>query len=153
VFFTTVEVSHDIQNRKGKEGERKIRVKYTSTIIAITADYNLAVTSRSSTFPPPSMGRISVPSLPKTVYPVASTSKVDIESAALDLASFFERGRGKTLVLTGAGVSTDSGIRAYRGDRGVRACLLYLDVAKLILESQTYTINRNFREFVPRTDS
>jgi hypothetical protein len=60
-----------------------------------------------------------VPWLPKVPYPVVSTSRSTIAAAATDLASFFEAGKGRTLVITGAGVSTDSGIRAYRGERGV----------------------------------
>ncbi|KAI9922353.1 hypothetical protein PsorP6_000957 [Peronosclerospora sorghi] len=42
-----------------------------------------------------------------------------ISADALRLCKFLEKGRGKTVVLTGAGISTDSGIPDYRGPDGV----------------------------------
>ena len=62
--------------------------------------------------------RISMPSVPvwhpDTPLPIAT-----LEIAIERICELLSAGKGKTLLLTGAGVSTDSGIRAYRGERGV----------------------------------
>lgn len=64
----------------------------------------------------PRRGVLRVPSLPVKKHPPAPLRSAQ---ESLDLvASFIERGQGKTVVLTGAGVSVDSGIRAYRGPNG-----------------------------------
>lgn len=61
--------------------------------------------------------RVSVPTIPDAVLR-AATQKPSISPAvAVDrIARFFEP--GNVAVLTGAGVSVDSGIRAYRGEKG-----------------------------------
>ncbi|WVQ94942.1 hypothetical protein IAU59_002031 [Kwoniella sp. CBS 9459] len=65
------------------------------------------------------MVRISIPTLPKApLVPPSGLSLLPIPQAAAHLASFLEKGKGKTVMLTGAGVSVDSGIRAYRGEKG-----------------------------------
>ncbi|KAG6856559.1 hypothetical protein H0H87_003241 [Tephrocybe sp. NHM501043] len=61
--------------------------------------------------------RISVPGLPQAILSAAFSAKpVSPREATLRLAEFL--GKGNTTVLTGAGVSVDSGIRAYRGSDG-----------------------------------
>ncbi|KAJ9115276.1 hypothetical protein QFC20_001143 [Naganishia adeliensis] len=66
--------------------------------------------------------KISIPTLPNPTgsspgyaNPLAHISQ---SSAIAHVKSFLDKGKGKTLVLTGAGVSVDSGIRAYRGSEG-----------------------------------
>lgn len=66
--------------------------------------------------------KISIPTLPNPtgsspgyINPLAHISQ---SSAIAHVKSFLDKGKGKTLVLTGAGVSVDSGIRAYRGSEG-----------------------------------
>lgn len=61
--------------------------------------------------------RISIPSIPQN----ASTRQhIDytIEAAAELVASVLQRHRDKALIMTGAGVSVDSGIAPYRGKDG-----------------------------------
>ncbi|KAG6836766.1 hypothetical protein H0H93_003544 [Arthromyces matolae] len=61
--------------------------------------------------------RVSVPGLPQAILSAASsTKKISPSEATLRLAEFL--GKGSVTVLTGAGVSVDSGIRAYRGNDG-----------------------------------
>ncbi|GLB41678.1 putative sir2 family protein [Lyophyllum shimeji] len=61
--------------------------------------------------------RVSVPGLPQAVLSANSSSKaISPSEATLRLAEFL--GQGRVTVLTGAGVSVDSGIRAYRGNDG-----------------------------------
>ena len=61
--------------------------------------------------------RVSVPGLPLAILS-AKPSALDItpSEAILRLVEFL--GNGNVTVLTGAGVSVDSGIRAYRGNDG-----------------------------------
>ncbi|CAO1615181.1 unnamed protein product [Sympodiomycopsis kandeliae] len=59
--------------------------------------------------------RISIPSIPNT------SSRPSIEytlSQATDVVSDFLSNNGRTLIMTGAGVSVDSGIAPYRGEGG-----------------------------------
>jgi len=66
------------------------------------------------------MVRISIPTIkahPEGFLPSALT-QLPIKEAAQHLSEFLKAGKGETLVLTGAGVSVDSGIRAYRGKEG-----------------------------------
>lgn len=62
--------------------------------------------------------RISVPGLPQAILSAANSSgrSISPSEAILRLAEFLEK--GNVTVLTGAGVSVDSGIRAYRGNDG-----------------------------------
>ncbi|KZP19374.1 DHS-like NAD/FAD-binding domain-containing protein [Athelia psychrophila] len=61
--------------------------------------------------------RISVPTIPLAILSNATTTKVITPFDATNrIATFL--GAGNTTVITGAGVSVDSGIRAYRGDDG-----------------------------------
>ncbi|KAL7280418.1 hypothetical protein ACG7TL_005346 [Trametes sanguinea] len=63
--------------------------------------------------------RVSVPTIPDSVLRNAQqTVKVTPAYAIERISRFLGHGSGKTAVLTGAGVSVDSGIRAYRGHRG-----------------------------------
>lgn len=65
--------------------------------------------------------RISIPTLPNPtssapwINPLASLPFPEVIQKVSD---YLEQGQGKTLVLTGAGISVDSGIRAYRGNDG-----------------------------------
>ncbi|GAA5839189.1 hypothetical protein JCM11251_003699 [Rhodosporidiobolus azoricus] len=61
-------------------------------------------------------GEIRVPQLIGKAYPAAPKLSLD-ESVEL-LHAYLKNGKGKTTLLTGAGVSVDSGIRAYRGPGG-----------------------------------
>ncbi len=70
--------------------------------------------------------RISIPTLPSPsssnpafLNPLAS---ITLPLAIAKTSEFLSKGKGKTLVITGAGVSVDSGIRAYRGDEGHCEC-------------------------------
>lgn len=58
--------------------------------------------------------RVSIPTIPHAAKP--TIPNVTLPEAIKRLAHFL--GRGTTTVLTGAGVSVDSGIKAYRGHDG-----------------------------------
>lgn len=61
--------------------------------------------------------RVSVPGLPQAILSAGSHAKpISPSEATLRLVEFL--GNGNVTVLTGAGVSVDSGIRAYRGHDG-----------------------------------
>ncbi|KAH0582989.1 hypothetical protein H2248_010881 [Termitomyces sp. 'cryptogamus'] len=63
--------------------------------------------------------RISVPGLPQAILSAVSSANakaISSSEAVLRLSEFL--GKGNVAVLTGAGVSVDSGIRAYRGNDG-----------------------------------
>lgn len=66
------------------------------------------------------MVRISIPNLPPSTGPriLSGLSVAPVADAAVHLGDFLSAGGGKTLAITGAGVSVDSGIRAYRGKEG-----------------------------------
>lgn len=65
------------------------------------------------------MVRISIPTLPSLPpLPPSALTKLSARAAASHLAEFLDNGKGKTVMLSGAGVSVDSGIRAYRGKDG-----------------------------------
>ncbi|GAA5851555.1 hypothetical protein JCM8547_001132 [Rhodosporidiobolus lusitaniae] len=62
------------------------------------------------------LGEIRVPSLIGGAHPPAPIRTLE---KTIDLVTdFLRKGKGKTTILTGAGVSVDSGIRAYRGPGG-----------------------------------
>lgn len=61
--------------------------------------------------------RIRVPDIPHAVLSAASTTLRLSSAEAIDRIAVF-LGLGNVAVLTGAGVSVDSGIRAYRGQDG-----------------------------------
>ncbi|KAI8982574.1 DHS-like NAD/FAD-binding domain-containing protein [Pilobolus umbonatus] len=59
---------------------------------------------------------IKIPELKTTVSPITSTFD---HAATVDLlGNMLEKHKGRLLVITGAGLSTDSGIPDYRGDQG-----------------------------------
>lgn len=65
------------------------------------------------------MVRISIPTLPNTPpLPPSALTRLSLKDAAAHLSTFLTNGKGKTVILSGAGVSVDSGIRAYRGPEG-----------------------------------
>jgi hypothetical protein len=65
------------------------------------------------------MVRISIPTLPLTPpLPPSALTKLPLKEAAAYLNTFLVKGKGKTVILSGAGVSVDSGIRASRGKEG-----------------------------------
>ncbi|GAA6017976.1 hypothetical protein JCM10207_002728 [Rhodosporidiobolus poonsookiae] len=62
------------------------------------------------------LGEIRVPGLIANLHPPAP--KMSLDGSIEAVVSFLKKGKGKTTILTGAGVSVDSGIRAYRGPGG-----------------------------------
>jgi hypothetical protein len=112
-------------------GRSAERIGPRPTAVPLPSDLELASTTTppSSRLPPPSstspsyqlgaMVRISIPTLPQLATPYVSPhAELTVAQAAAHVASFLQRGRGRTLVVTGAGVSVDSGIKAYRGHDG-----------------------------------
>ena len=64
------------------------------------------------------MVRISIPNIDLS-NPATALGAACTKAAAVDkLVSFLARRQGPTALLTGAGVSVDSGIRPYRGQDG-----------------------------------
>ncbi|CAH7667235.1 DHS-like NAD/FAD-binding domain-containing protein [Phakopsora pachyrhizi] len=63
----------------------------------------------------------------QTSVPTSTLNIRDLELSVRKVKELIENGLGKVLVITGAGVSVDSGIRAYRGSKG------------------SYTVNKSFR--------
>ncbi|KAI0769198.1 DHS-like NAD/FAD-binding domain-containing protein [Irpex lacteus] len=61
--------------------------------------------------------RISVPSIPQTVLSATSPARTITPTAAIERITTF-LSPGNVACITGAGVSVDSGIRAYRGHNG-----------------------------------
>jgi NAD-dependent deacetylase sirtuin 4 len=88
------------------------------------------------------MGRISMPSIPlSSSRPFPRHS---IEIAAERLARFLQDAKGNALLITGAGISVDSGIRAYRGTEGV--CFLYgRSSRQSSIHRQSYTVHTTYR--------
>ncbi|BGP16839.1 hypothetical protein JCM10213_003341 [Rhodosporidiobolus nylandii] len=62
------------------------------------------------------LGEIRVPQLLANAHPPAP--KMTLDASIELLVDALKKGKGKTTILTGAGVSVDSGIRAYRGPGG-----------------------------------
>lgn len=63
--------------------------------------------------------RLQIPSIPKPKKP--SNQKEYTYDQAVELVASFltqEKGRRKTAIVSGAGASVESGIRAYRGNQG-----------------------------------
>lgn len=61
--------------------------------------------------------RISIPTIPHVLLNATNASETVSTTSAIErIATFLAP--GKVAVLTGAGVSVDSGIRAYRGKDG-----------------------------------
>lgn len=60
--------------------------------------------------------RISIPSIPEQA--TRATIEYSLENASNMIAEFLSAAKGKALVMTGAGVSVDSGIAPYRGQNG-----------------------------------
>ncbi len=60
--------------------------------------------------------RISIPSIPEQA--TRSTIEYSLETATNIVADFLSTAKGKALIMTGAGVSVDSGIAPYRGENG-----------------------------------
>lgn len=65
------------------------------------------------------MVRVSIPTIPvRPPRPPSALTLLPTPAAGEHLATFLANGKGRTLTITGAGVSVDSGIRAYRGEEG-----------------------------------
>ncbi|TKY86490.1 hypothetical protein EX895_004639 [Sporisorium graminicola] len=60
--------------------------------------------------------RISIPSIPEQA--TRATIEYSLENASRMVAEFLSTAKGKALIMTGAGVSVDSGIAPYRGENG-----------------------------------
>lgn len=60
--------------------------------------------------------RISIPSIPEQA--TRATIEYSLENGAQMVADFLAAAKGKALIMTGAGVSVDSGIAPYRGENG-----------------------------------
>ncbi|GAA6060043.1 hypothetical protein JCM10212_001040 [Sporobolomyces blumeae] len=60
--------------------------------------------------------KIRVPGLVEGAFPPAP--RMSLPDSIQLVTDFLRRGKGETLIMTGAGVSVDSGIRAYRGPEG-----------------------------------
>ncbi|SNX84656.1 related to NAD-dependent deacetylase sirtuin type 4 [Melanopsichium pennsylvanicum] len=60
--------------------------------------------------------RISIPSIPEQAK--RATIEYSLENASKMVAEFLTAAKGKALIMTGAGVSVDSGIAPYRGENG-----------------------------------
>lgn len=60
--------------------------------------------------------RVSVPNIPVSLLNAVKYPQVSLDAAINKIAEFLSP--GNATVLTGAGVSVDSGIRAYRGHNG-----------------------------------
>jgi hypothetical protein len=60
--------------------------------------------------------RVSVPNIPIGLLYAAKPSPVSLDHAVAKVVAFLSS--GNITALTGAGVSVDSGIRAYRGNDG-----------------------------------
>jgi hypothetical protein len=74
---------------------------------------------------------ISIPTLKApAVKFVNPNANITLAEASAKLATFLQKGKGRTCMVTGAGVSVDSGIRAYRGKEG---SVLSLSSCKLCL--------------------
>ncbi|KAL9560020.1 hypothetical protein MBANPS3_000135 [Mucor bainieri] len=58
---------------------------------------------------------IKIPEL-KTTLP-ATSSSFDVDQVVAMVTDMFQQHKGNVLIVTGAGVSTDSGIPDYRGDQ------------------------------------
>ena len=61
--------------------------------------------------------RISIPSIPEQA--TRATIEYSLENAANMVAELLSSAKGKALIMSGAGLSVDSGISAYRGKEGV----------------------------------
>lgn len=62
--------------------------------------------------------RISIPSIPETTGAARQHVAHTLQTATGLVADVLQRHRGKALIMTGAGVSVDSGIAPYRGEEG-----------------------------------
>ncbi|KAJ1025723.1 hypothetical protein NDA18_004060 [Ustilago nuda] len=60
--------------------------------------------------------RISIPSIPEQA--TRATMEYSLENGAKMVAEFLSAAKGKAVIMTGAGVSVDSGIAPYRGENG-----------------------------------
>jgi len=60
--------------------------------------------------------KIRVPGLVEGAFPPAP--HLSLPDSIQLVTQFLKKGKGKTTIMTGAGVSVDSGIRAYRGPEG-----------------------------------
>ena len=60
--------------------------------------------------------RISIPSIPEQA--TRTTMEYSLENGAKMVAEFLSAAKGKAVIMTGAGVSVDSGIAPYRGENG-----------------------------------
>lgn len=62
---------------------------------------------------------ISIPTLKAPAIKfINPNANITLAEAGARLSTFLQKGKGRTCMVTGAGVSVDSGIRAYRGKEG-----------------------------------
>lgn len=89
--------------------------------------------------------KISIPTLPNptgnTPGYINPLAHITLPAAVAKTKEFLDKGKGKVLVLTGAGVSVDSGIRAYRGSEG--HCELLLSAFTVAWSSRVGVIRYN----------
>jgi len=95
--------------------------------------------------------RISVPNLPIPKPRNGTRDPIDLYASIEMVAQLFRQGHGKTVVMTGAGVSVDSGIPDYRGPKvgvGRRPInLTQADMARVLISSIKHIVRSSTMNF------